>query len=52
MFVGIEKGKEKQWICNLHENQKDGKYWVHDAIAYAVYLCSRCFEPNIRLNHA
>ena len=54
MFVAMEN-KEKEYICNLHENtgaKKNGKYWPHDAIACAVYLCEKCFEPNAEINQA
>ena len=55
MFVGIEDGKEKEYVCNLYNNtgaRKNGKFWVHDAIACAVYLCEKCFEPNALINQA
>ena len=54
MFVAIENEiKEKDgFICKLHENMKDGKYWVHDACAIAVYLCEKCFEANAEINQA
>lgn len=54
MFVGFED-KEKEYICQLHENaggDKDGKYWFHDACAVAVYLCEKCFEPCAVVNQA
>lgn len=57
MFVGIEDYPQDKgnFVCDLHENtegDKNGKYWVHDAIACAVYLCEKCFEPNTLLNQA
>lgn len=51
MFVGLEN-KEKIYITSLHENKGKGGFWVHDAIAVAVYLCKECFEPNAILNQA
>jgi len=54
MFVAMEEG-EKEYICNLHPNtaaRKGGKFWPHDAIACAVYLCEKCFEPNALINQA
>lgn len=54
MFVAMED-KEKEYVCKLYENTGDedgGKFWPHDAIACAVYLCSDCFEPNTLLNQA
>jgi len=50
MFVACEE-KEKEYVCNLHKN-KEGQYWPHDAIACAVYLCEKCFEPNAIINQA
>jgi len=52
MFVGFEGRKLNQYICNLKENGGKGDYWVHDAIACAIYLCADCFEPIILLNQA
>jgi len=56
MFVAYENEEEfknkEQYVCQLHENMKDKKYWVHDAIACAIYLCEKCFEPNALINQA
>lgn len=54
MFVAIEntRGKDVEFVCNLHDNMKDNKYWPHDAIAVAVYLCEKCFEANAEINQA
>ena len=52
MFVGNESEKEMNYVCDLHKNMKDKKYWPHDAIACAVYLCEKCFEPNALINQA
>ena len=54
MFV-VQERDEKRYICNLHPNagtKKGGKYWPHDAIACAVYLCEKCFEPVAIINQA
>ena len=53
MFVGLE-GEEgdKNYVSELHENMKDKKFWPHDAIAVANYLCEKCFEPNALINQA
>lgn len=50
MFVAFEDS-EKEYVCDLHKNMRN-KFWVHDAIACAVYLCEKCFEPNTLLNQA
>ena len=52
MFVGFESNKAKDFVCNLRENGDERDYWVHDAIACAVYLCRDCFEPIALLNQA
>ena len=53
MFVAIESERSQDggFVCELYEN-KDGKYWPHDAIAVAVYLCEKCFEANAEINQA
>ena len=54
MFSVIEE-TEKEYVCNLHSNtgaRKTGKFWPHDVIACAVYLCEKCFEPNAEINQA
>ena len=51
MFVAHEE-IEKDYVCRLHDNMKDEKYWPHDAIACGVYLCEKCFEPNAIINQA
>jgi hypothetical protein len=61
MFVAIENEREQEefitqdktgFICDIYENMKDNKYWVHDACAVAVYLCEDCFEVNAEINQA
>jgi len=50
VFEGVQKKSE--YVCNLRKNGGKGDYWVHDAIACAVYLCINCFEPIAILNQA
>ena len=57
MFVGFEDNEVDEagslkYVCDLKENGGKGDYWVHDAIACAVYLCANCFEPIAILNQA
>ena len=56
MFVAQEGfGGKSQYICDLHNNtggKKGGKFWLHDVMACAVYLCEKCFKPNAVLNQA
>ena len=41
-------------VSKLHPNEggEDGPYWVHDAMAVAVYLCEDCLEPTALYNQA
>jgi hypothetical protein len=50
-FVAFEEDEDK-YICELHKNIPDKKYWPHDAIAVAVYFCSKCFHPQVIWNQA
>ena len=55
MFVAIENEESDMYdnsISSIHENMKDEKYWPHDSIAVAVYLCEKCFEANAEINQA
>lgn len=51
-FVVQEGRNEEYYVCNLHKNGEDEKYWPHDAIACAIYICEKCFEPNALINQA
>jgi hypothetical protein len=38
--TGGENWKEKEFACRLHDNDYAGEgFWLHDAAAFAVYLC-------------
>ncbi len=50
-FVAYED-KEKDYVCRHHENEGEGGYWPHDAIATATYFCRRCFKPITLWNQA
>lgn len=52
MFVVFEEENEKEYVSSLYPNMEDKKLWPHDAIACAVYLCEKCFEPNAVINQA
>lgn len=52
MFVVFEGSKSKRYVSYIRENGGKGDYWVHDAIACAVYLCADCFSPIAILNQA
>ena len=52
MFVGFEGRKNKNYVCNLRKNGGRGNYWVHDAIATAIYLCKDCFSAEVIINQA
>ncbi len=52
MFVAFEGSKSKRYVSCNRMNGGKGDYWVHDAIACAVYLCADCFSPIAILNQA
>lgn len=53
-----EDGKsEGDFICNLPPppNPEEGEppnSWLHDATAFAIYLCPKCLEPTALFNQA
>lgn len=52
-FTLIEDGENNnQKICDLHHNDGKGDYWLHDAGAFAVYLCKDCLEASALYNQA
>lgn len=54
-FVAREMPGEKgPGIADLHERNRDGNggLWLHDAGAFAVYLCTECLEPTAKYNQA
>ena len=44
--------KEKEFISQLHKNKlgDGGAFWPHDAVAVAVYFCTKCTEPTALYN--
>ena len=50
---GIKKkpGKSDKFVCDLHNND-DGKMWLHDFCAVAVYFCEECLEATAEYNQA
>ena len=58
-FVVFESGREgkkdkRPYVCSLHHNGEDRKFWPHDVIAVAVYLCEnvKCAEATTLWNQA
>ncbi|MCK5016926.1 MAG: hypothetical protein KAS32_07620 [Candidatus Peribacteraceae bacterium] len=51
-FVAAEETGEEEYIRDLHDNKGVGGYWLHDAAAFAVYLCAQCFNGIVRWNQA
>ena len=49
-FVAKEE-EEDEWICNLHNNKEHSR-WLHDAGAFAIYLCCECLKPTTLYNQA
>ena len=40
----------KQFVCDLHSNEGEGGFWLHDCCAVAVYFCRECLEPTALYN--
>lgn len=54
-FVAAEEGgtNNKEYVANLHHNtisEDDGKFWVHDVMAAAIYLCEVCAKATVIYN--
>lgn len=45
-------GVDNKYVCELHQNQQEGKFWPHDAIAYALYFCEQCAKSTSLYNQA
>lgn len=39
-------------VCDLHDNNGEGAYWLHDCCAVAVYFCKDCLETTSKYNQA
>ena len=37
-------------VCDLHDNNGKGDFWLHDCCAVAVYLCKDCLKPSALYN--
>ena len=49
-FVSKEED-EKEYVCDLYENEgENGKFWLNDACAVAIYFCEDCGEPTALYN--
>ena len=42
---------KEEFICHLHENKYDeGKAWLHDCCAVAIYFCKKCLKATAHWN--
>ena len=43
-----------QYLCDFHQNGEDNKYWFHDCVAFALYLCTdiNCAKITTLYNQA
>ena len=41
---------DKIYVGDLHENGKDGKFWLHDVCAVAIYFCNECAKATALYN--
>lgn len=54
-FVATENEapKDEALVCDLYSNDPGGEgYWPHDAIAVAVYFCTKCLKSVSSFNQA
>lgn len=58
-FVAHEVGDEGKdsdaslppaYVCQINEQGKDDKLWLHDLCAVAVYFCEKCLFPTALYN--
>lgn len=51
-----DKGKDSDsdlppaYVCQMNEQGKDDKLWLHDLCAVAVYFCEKCLSPTALYN--
>lgn len=38
------------YVCQINKQGKDGKLWLHDLCAVAVYFCEKCLKPTALYN--
>ena len=50
----FEEPGEGEYVSHLHDNEGGigGDFWLHDAVAFQIYLCRKCLEPTTRYNQA
>ena len=46
----INPGEGIQFVCDLHENEGKGGFWLHDCCSVAVYFCRDCLNPTALYN--
>lgn len=48
---GVDGIIEGPFVCDLHPNEySDGKAWLHDCCAVAVYFCKKCLNATVWWN--
>jgi len=55
VFATVEDSGLDEYLCDRHINVPDNDaegYWFHDATAWAVYICRRCFGATAKWNQA
>ena len=54
-FVAAEDyPNNDEYVCNLYQNHfgDGGDFWPHDAVAVAIYFCTKCAEATAIYNQA
>ena len=52
-FVAHEIDQEGPHVCEMYDNEySEGRAWLHDCCAVAVYFCKKCLETTALYNQA
>lgn len=51
-YDGSKPTDRQKFVCDLHKNGEDKKFWPHDCIAVAVYFCESCAKVSAYYNQA
>jgi hypothetical protein len=47
----MEDQESKECAFHLHDNDpQGGGYWLHDGVAFQIYLCKKCLQPTTLYN--
>ena len=53
LTITVSEDQPGPFACNMYPNDPQGEgYWYHDAAAWALYTCRKCFEVTVLWNQA